>query len=171
MGRAFALVSGSTDRAVPSAVRDLTISAAASPSTSNVLYPGSDGDVVLTITNPNRVPATATGMSPPPNTTYASGYTSSALSTAQAGCSLTTSDVTWNFSTAASYSAYTLTIPLLASARGTLTVTRTNEASTTTSAPTASENAYFSMPSLTSIAATAGAGTATASSVTDGWTR
>ena len=46
---------------------------------------------------------------------------------------------------------------------GPLTVTLTNDASTTAAAPSAGENTFFSMPSLTGIAASGGAAKATTS--------
>jgi hypothetical protein len=164
------LTGGSSGEAQSASVSNLTITAVASPSATNLLYPGSNGDVVLTITNPNAIPVTVTGVNLPTNTTYASGYTTSALSVAQTGCSSVTSDVIWNYSTGASGSAHTLTTPLVVAANGTLTVTLTNDASMTAAAPAACENTYFSMPSLTGVAATAGAGTATTSPATDAWT-
>jgi hypothetical protein len=46
----------------------------------------------------------------------------------------------------------------------------TNDASMASTAPAACENTYFSMPSLTGVAATGGAATATTSPETDSWT-
>lgn len=111
----------------------------------------------------------------PTSTTYATGYTTSALTTTQSGClSTTPSDVIWNYSTTTSGSAHTLTTPLVVGAIGNandpLTVTLTNDASMTASAPAACENTYFSMPSLTGIAASGGAGTVTTTPATDAWT-
>ena len=60
---------------------DLTITAVASPSPTNILYPGGTGDVVVTITNPNAFPVTITALNLPTNTTYATGYTTSSLTT------------------------------------------------------------------------------------------
>jgi hypothetical protein len=78
--------------------------------------------------------------------------------------------VIWNFSSGVSGSAHTLTTPLVVAATGALTVTLTNDASMTTASPAACENTFFSMPSLTAVAATGGAGTATVSPTTDAWT-
>ena len=164
------LSSGSSGAAQSATVSNLSISAVASPSATNLLFPGGNGDVVVTITNPNAYPVTVTGVSLPTNTTYASGYTTSALSTAQTGCSSTTSDVIWNYSTGTSGSTHLLTTPLTVGASGSLTVTLTNDASMTAAAPAACEATYFSMPSLTAVAATGGAGTATPSPATDSWT-
>ena len=164
------LAAGSSGEAQSATVTNLTITAVASPSATNLLFPGGTGDVVATITNPNAFPVTVTGVNLPANTTYAGGFTTSALSTAQTGCSSTTSDVLWNFATGTSGSAHTLTSPLTVAANGTLTVTLTNDASMTTSAPAACEATYFSMPSLTGVAATGGAATATPSPATDSWT-
>ena len=153
---------------------NLTITAVASPSPSNLLYPGGNGDVVVTITNPNPFPVTVTAVQLPTNTTYANGYSNSGLTTAQAGCaSSTPSDVIWNYSTGTSGSSHTLTSALVVNASGQtgepLTVTLTNDASMTASAPAACESTYFSMPSFTGVTASAG-GTATTSPATDSWT-
>jgi hypothetical protein len=140
-----------------------------------LLYPGGNGDVVVTISNPNPFPVTATAVQLPTNTTYANGYTTSALSTTQTGCvSSTPSGVIWNFSTSTSGSSHTLTSPLTVAASGQannpLTVTLTNDASMTSAAPAACASTYFSLPSLTGVSATGGAATATSSPATDAWT-
>jgi hypothetical protein len=165
------LNSGSAAEAQSATVSNLTITAVASPSATNQLYPGSTGDVVATITNPNSFPVTVTGVNLPANTVYANGYTTSALSTTQTGCiSTTPSDVTWNFATSSSGTAHTLATPLTVAASGTLTVTFTNDATMTSAAPAACEGTYFSLPSLTGVAASAGTATATTSPATDSWT-
>jgi hypothetical protein len=164
------LSAGSSGEAQSSTVSNLTISAVASPSATNQLFPGGTGDVVATITNPNAFPVTVTGVNLPTNLTYANGFTTSALSIAQTGCSSGTSFVLWNFATGTSGSAHTLTSPLTVAANGSLTVTFTNDASMTTSTPAACENTFFSMPSLTGVVATGGAGTATTGPATDSWT-
>ena len=166
---------GSSGEAQSAAVSNLTIAAVASPSATNLLYPGGNGDVVLTITNPNPFPVTVTAVNLPTNITYATGYTTSALTTTQAGClAATPSDVIWNFSTGSSGSSHTLTSALNVAATGQpnnpLTVTLTNDASMTAAAPAACENTYFSMPALTGVTATGGAATATTSPTTDAWT-
>ena len=51
-----------------------------------------------------------------------------------------------------------------------LVVTFTNDAAMTVNAPAACVNTYFSMPALTGVTATGGAGTATTSPATDSWT-
>jgi hypothetical protein len=85
-----------------------------------------------------------------------------------------TSDVSWNYSTTTSGTAHTLTTPLIVGASGNannpLTVTLSSDASMTSSAPAACEGAYFSMPSLTGVAASGGPGTATSTPAVDGWT-
>lgn len=154
---------------------NLTISAVASPAAGNLLYPGGNGDVVLTISNPNSYPVAVTAVNLPTNTTYATGYTTSALSSTQTGClAATPSDVIWNYSTATSGSSHTLTTAVTVAASGQannpLTVTLTNDASMTAGAPAACENTYFSMPALTGITATGGAATVTTSPATDSWT-
>jgi hypothetical protein len=165
------LGAGSSGEAQSGSVGNLTIVSVASPSATNLLFPGGNADVVAIITNPNGFPVTITGLNLPTNTTYATGYTGSALTTTQAGClAATPSYVIWNFSSASSGSAHALTSPLTVAANGTLTVTFTNDATMTASAPTACQATYFSMPSMTGVTATAGAGTATSSPAVDAWT-
>jgi hypothetical protein len=168
------LNAGSSGEAQSASVANLTVTAVATPSATNDLYPGGTGDVVLTISNPNPFPVTVTGVSLPANTTYAAGYTTSALSTAQTGCSGSTSLVSWSFATGSSGSAHTLTTAVTVAASGQpnnpLTVVLTNDASMALAAPAACENTFFSMPSLTAVAATGGAASATVSPVTDAWT-
>lgn len=166
---------GSSGEGQSATISNLTISATASPAAGNLLYPGSNGDVVVTISNPNPYPVTITAVLLPTNTTYATGYTTSALSVTQTGClAATPSGVIWNYSTSSSGTSHTLTTPLTVAASGQtgnpLTVTFTNDASMTTSSPTACANTYFSMPSLTGVTATGGAATATTSPATDSWT-
>jgi hypothetical protein len=169
------LNAGSSGQAQSGAVSNLTISAVASPSATNLLYPGANGDVVVTISNPNPFPVTITAVGLPADTTYATGYTTSALTTTQAGCLVSTpSDVIWNYSSTTSGSSHTLATPLTVAASGQannpLSVTFTNDASMTTGAPAACESTFFSMPSLTGITATGGSATATTSPATDSWT-
>jgi len=161
------LNSGSAAEGQSATVSNLSITAVASPAATNLLYPGGNGDVVMTITNPNPFPVTVTGLNAPANAVFASGFTTSALSTAQTGCSSTTSNVIWSWATGTSGTAHTLTTALTVGAASTLTVTLTNDASMTTASPAACENTFFSMPSLTAVAATGGAGTATPSPATD----
>ncbi len=163
------LNSGSSAEGRSGSVANLTIAAVASPSPTNLLYPGATGDVVATITNPNAFPVTVTAVNLPTSTTYAGGYTTSALLTAQSGCSTTTSYVAWSYATTTSGSSHVLNSALVVGANATLTVTFANASSMTTASPTACENTYFSMPSLTGVTATAGPGTATASPATDYW--
>jgi hypothetical protein len=164
------LAAGSSAEGQAASVSNLTVAAVASPAATNLLYPGANGDVVLTITNPNVFPVTVTGFDLPTNVTYATGYTASNLTGAIAGCAAATSDVIWSYSTGTSGSVHTLTTPVTVAASGTLTVTLTNDASMTAAAPAACEAAYFSMPSLTGVVATGGAATATTSPTTDAWT-
>lgn len=169
------LSAGSSGEGQSATIQNLSISAVASPSASNLLYPGGSGDVVVTISNPNPYPVTITAVQLPTNATYATGYTTSALTTTQTGCLATTpSDVVWNYSTGTSGSSHTLTSPLTVGASGAannpLVVTLTNDASMTAAAPAACANTYFSMPALTGVTATGGAATSTTSPATDSWT-
>jgi hypothetical protein len=166
---------GSSAEGQSAAVTNITITAVASPAAGNLLYPGGSGDVVLSIANPNPFPVTITAVNLPTNTTYATGYTTSSLTTTQTGCvAATPSGVTWSYATGSSGSSHTLTTPLTVAANGQsnnpLAVTMTNDASMASSAPAACENTYFSMPSLTGVAATGGAATVTTSPAADGWT-
>jgi hypothetical protein len=164
------LTGGSSGEAQSQTVANLAITAVSTPAASNLLYPGGTGDVVVTITNSNAEPVTITAVQLPTNIIYAGGFSNATLATAQTGCSTTTSDVIWNYATGTSGSSHTLTTPLTVAASGSLVVTFTNDASMTTSAPSACENTYFSMPSLIGVTATAGAATATVSPATDAWT-
>lgn len=169
------LSGGSSGEGQSATISNLTITAVASPSPTNLLYPGGTGDVVVTISNPNPYPVTITAVQLPANTSYADGYTTSALSVQQAGCIASTpSDVTWNYATGSGGTSHTLTTPLTVAASGQannpLTVTFTSDASMALSAPAACVNTYFSMPPLTGVTATGGAATATTSPATDSWT-
>ncbi len=162
---------GSSAEGQSGTVSNLTVAAVASPAATNQLYPGGNGDAVVTITNPNTFPVTVTGVDLPANTTYAGGFTTSALSVGQTGCAAATpSDVTWTYATGSSGSVHTLTTPLTVAASATLTVTFTNDASMTLAAPAACEGTYFSLPSFTGVVATGGAATPTTSPATDAWT-
>jgi len=166
---------GSSGQGQSASVANLSISAVASPAANNLLYPGGTGDVVVSISNPNPFPVTITAVNLPTNTTYATGYTTSSLTTTQSGCLASTpSGVTWSFATGTSGSSHTLTTPLTVGASGQadnpLVVTLTNDASMASSAPAACESTYFSLPSLTGVTATGGSATATASPATDSWT-
>jgi hypothetical protein len=169
------LAGGSSGEAQSASVSNLTITAVASPAATNLLYPGGNGDVVVSISNPNPFPVTITAVNLPTNTTYANGYTTSALTTTQTGClTATPSDVIWNYSTGSSGSSHTLTTLLTVAASGQpnnpLAVTMTNDASMTAATPAACVNTYFSMPALTGVTATGGAATPTTSPTTDSWT-
>ncbi len=165
---------GSNGEAQSAGAQSLTITAVASPAASNLLYPGANGDVVVSISNPNPYPVTITAVQLPTNSTYASGYTTSALNTTQTGCDSSSSDVAWNYSNSSSGSSHTLTSGLTVGANGQandpLVVTFTNDASMGASAPQACEGSYFSMPSFTGVSATGGSATSTTSPATDAWT-
>ncbi|HET9077991.1 MAG TPA: hypothetical protein VFN68_13735 [Acidimicrobiales bacterium] len=167
------LTSGTTGgEAQAASVQNLTITASASPAAGNLLYPGGNGDVVASISNPNAFPVTITALQLPADTVYATGYTDSALATAATGCDSTSSTVTWNLSTATSGTSVQLTTALVvpaeaANVAGSLVVTLTDEAVMGAGAPSACEGKYFSMPALIGVTATGGAATATTSPTTD----
>ena len=169
------LGAGSSGEGQSATIANLTISAVSSPAATNLLYPGGTGDVVVTISNPNPYPVTITALQLPTNTTYATGYTTNALSTTQSGCLASTpSDVIWNYSSTTSGSSHTLTSAVTVGASGQandpLVVTMTNDASMTSVAPAACAGTWFSMPSLTGVTASGGAATSTTSPATDAWT-
>jgi hypothetical protein len=164
------LNSGSKALSQAASVSNVTITAATSPAPSNLLYPGGTGDVVATVTNPNKFPVTITGVNLPTNTTYAAGYSDSGLTTAVTTCDATASTVAWAFASSTSGTPHTLTSALVVGANTSLTVTFTSDAVMGTGAPSACQNNFFSMPSLTGIAASGGSGTPTTSPATDSWT-
>lgn len=167
------LNSGSSGEAASGSVSNLTITAVASPGPTNLLYPGTAGDVVLTITNPNNYPVTITALQYPSNITGAAGYSSSSLSaaSAEALCNAALSGVTWTDSTATVGASQTLSTPLVVGASGNannpLTVTLTDYATMASTSPAACESSYFSMPSLDSVTASAGGSPVTTSPTTD----
>src|SRR5579859_937314 len=163
------LSSGSSGQGQSATVSAISITAVSSPVPSNLLYPGGTGDAVMKITNPNPFPVTITAVNLPTNTTYAAGYSDAALTTPQTGCSNTTSLVSWAFATSSSGSSHTLTSPITVGASSNLTMTFTNDASMSLTTPAACEATYFSMPSLTGVAASGGQATVTVAT-TDSWT-
>ena len=168
------LNAGSSGEGQSATIANLTITAVATPSPANLLFPGNAGDAVITIANPNPYPVTITSVNLPTSAIQAGGFTTSALSTAQTGCSTSTSGVTWNFATGTSGSAHALTTALTVGASGQannpLVVTLTNDALMATASPAACANTFFSMPSLTGVTATGGSATSTVSPATDAWT-
>ena len=168
------LAAGSSGQGQSATIQNLTITAVSTPGVTNLLYPGGSGDVVLTISNPNPYPVTLTAVNLPANTVYATGYTNSGLTTANASCTGVSSLVSWNFSTSTSGTSHTLTTALTVAASGAannpLIVTLTNDAAMALTTPAACANTFFSLPSLTAVTATGGAATITTSPVTDAWT-
>lgn len=163
------LNSGSHGQAQSATVTNLTIAAVATPSPGSLLYPGGSGDVVAKITNPNPYPVTITAVNLPANTTYAAGYSDSALSTPQTGCTSTTSVVSWRYATGTSGTSHTLATSITVGAATDFTVTFTSTASMDLTSPLACVSTYFSMPSLTGVSATGGEATPTVAT-TDTWT-
>jgi hypothetical protein len=103
---------GSSGEGQSATISNLTFSAVAAPSATNVLFPGGTGDVVVTITNPNPYPVTITAIQLPTSSTFATGYTTSGLSTTQTGClAATPSGVAWNFANGTSGTTHTLSTP------------------------------------------------------------
>ena len=134
------LSSNSSGEAQSATISNVTMHAVASPAAGNLLSPGGSGDVVVTISNANPYPVTITAVQLPTSTAYATGYTTSALTTTQTGCVASTpSDVTWSFATATSGSSHALTTALTVAASGQannpMTVTLTDDASMGLSAP------------------------------------
>jgi hypothetical protein len=163
------LGSGSSGQAQSGSITNITITAIAAPSATNLLYPGGTGDVVAKITNPNAFPVTITAVNLPTNLIFAGGFSDSALATPQTGCTTATSAVGWSFATGTTASTHTLTTPITVGASSNFTVTFVNDASMALTTPLACVSTFFSMPSFTGVVATAGAATSTVAT-TDAWT-
>jgi hypothetical protein len=160
------LNSGSSGQAQSAAITNLSISAVAAPTPTNLLYPGADGDVVLSITNPNSFPVTLTGLTLPALAKNAAGYSDSALTSAVAGCTAdggaAPSLVSWKVT-----GAKTLGSAVTVDASNSLKVTLTNAATMGLSSPSACANSFFKMPALIAVAASGGAATPTAGQPTE----
>jgi len=183
------LASGSSANGQGASISNLVISDITSaPTETNKLYPSASsaspgsGDVTFTLQNPNPFPVTVTGVTIPAESLTSNdavGYTTSALSSAIAGCGATTSTVTWTGASSSGTTAETFTSgtrggetqvgAFAITANATITVTLTDDAAMDATAPLAcagtssgtSPNltyagAYFVMPALTTIAATGG---------------
>lgn len=168
---------GSSGRSQAAAsLSNLSITATASQPVGNLLYPGSTGDVVAVISNPNGFPVTITDVKLPAMTPYAIGYGDSALTTPTGGgCDASTSLVRYSFSTSTSGTTHALTSALTVAGAsggspGTLTVTFTNAATMDPASPGACAGQHFRMPSFTGVIASGGAATVTPSPTTSGWT-
>jgi archaellum component FlaG (FlaF/FlaG flagellin family) len=156
----------SNGQAQSASVANLTVTAVASPSAVNLVYPGGYGDAVVTIQNTGTAPVTITAVSLPARTVFAAGYSNSTLTTA----TTCTGSVSWRFATTKSGTSHTLTTPLTVGADSTLTVTLANDITMATNAPASCRSNWFKMPALIDVTATAGAGTETPSPATSGWT-
>jgi hypothetical protein len=171
------LNSGSSGQARLGTVSGITVTAVATPTPANVLYPHGAGDVVAKITNPNNFPVTITKLKLPKSTSFATGYSTSGLTTIKGGCGavVTGSDVSWHYSSTVTGSVHTLHTPITVAASGQsgdpLTVTFTDDAYMGTTASTTCENSFVKMPSLVGITAYGGGSSAPdASPFTDKWT-
>jgi hypothetical protein len=169
------LTASSSGEGQSATIANLTITAVATPAPGNVLFPGGAGDVVVTISNPNAYPVNITAVNLPASTTQAGGFSNSALTTAQTGCSTTTSGVSWAFATTTSGTSHSLpvggiTVGASGAANNPLVVTLNNDALMSTTSPAACANTFFSMPAFTGITATGGAATSTTTPATSGWT-
>jgi hypothetical protein len=144
--------------------------AGASPGVTNLLYPGGSGDVMATIANANPYPVTITDVLLPGKTSYAMGYTSSALGTPNASCTAATSFVGWNWSTASGASSHALSRPLTVAADSNLVVTFARDATMGSAAPAVCADTFFAMPPMTGVTLAGGPVVATPSPAVDGWT-
>jgi hypothetical protein len=165
---------GSNGLAQGGAVSNLTVTATATPSPGNLLYPGGTGDVVISISNPNPFPVTITAFALPTSSTFATGYQNSTLTTASVSCDATQSAVAYRFATGVSGSSHNLTTALVVNSSGAannpLVVTLTNDATMGAGSASGCAGQYFSMPSFSGISATAGGGTPTTTPAVDAWT-
>jgi hypothetical protein len=167
----------SSGQGMSATVSNLTITAVATPTPSNLLYPDGAGDVVAKITNPNHFPVTITKLKLPKATVYASAYSTSSLTTTKNGCgaSAAGSDVTWRYASGTTGSSHTLATALTVAAAGQsgdpLNVIFTNDAYMGTTASATCEAAFFKLPSLIGVTAYGGGSVTPASSpATDKWT-
>src|SRR3954470_19289495 len=144
------LTGGSSAEAQSGSVSNISVTAVASPAAANLLYPGGSGDVVVSISNPNSFPVTITAVNLPTNTTYATGYTDSGLTTATPGVAAADSAVAYRFATGVSGTSHTLTTPLVVAAGGQahnpLKVTLTNAATMGSTSASDCQSQYFEMP-------------------------
>jgi hypothetical protein len=168
---------GSSGQGKSQTVSNLTITAVATPTPTNLLYPDGSGDVVVKITNPNHFPVTITQVKLPHNTSYATGYSTKTLTTTKTGCGAlaTGSDVTWHYSNTTTGTTHTLHTALTVAAKTTandpLTVTLTNDGFMGTTAAATCEGVYFKLPAFTGVTAYGGGPNAvTSSPATDKWT-
>jgi len=95
-------------------VADLVIAPAAVSSTAQLLYPGTRGDAVLSVRNPNPFAVTLTGVWLPTATTFADGYADSALLQRQPGCAAATPSLVAWADTDAAPSLHVLSTPIVA---------------------------------------------------------
>lgn len=159
------LNAGSNGQAQSATITNLSVSAIATPAPATLLYPGSTGDVVISISNPNSFPVTVTGLTFPAATSNAAGYSDSLLTNAVLGCTAdgggAPSLVTWNGN-----GPKTLGTVMTVGASASLTLTLTNAAAMGLSSPQLCAGVYFKMPALSAVAATGGAAVATLSPAT-----
>ncbi len=135
------------------------------------VYPGGTGDVVVAIANPNTVSVRVTALDLPPDTTYATGFTSSAQTARRAGCSAATSGVVWNGSARARTIAARLAVPVVIGAHHTVTVTMAHGVYMKATAPAACEATYFMMPRLSGVGARTDGHVRTSAPAVDTWIR
>lgn len=167
------LANGSSGEGQSGTVSNLTITASTAASPTNLLFPGNQGDVVVTINNPNNYPVQLTALQLPSNATGAAGYSNSNLQATylEASCTGVTSGVTWTDSTVTPGASQTLSTPLVVGASGSandpLVVTLTNYATMASTSPSACEGSWFSMPSLSGVTASVSNATPTTSPAVD----
>lgn len=154
-------------RADAQTVQAISISAA-SVLQGTPLYPGGAGDVIAEITNPNGFTVTIDGVQPPPQRTFAAGYTTTDLSTPQPGCDPATSAVSWSHAGDTSRM-HALAAPVTLGPYGTLLVTFAGGAVMGLTSPSACAGTYFLMPALVAVAARQGSGPATPGPAKDWW--
>ena len=175
-GWVIGLTNGSSGQSQSANISNLTITAVAFPSPSNLLSPGNDGDVVVTISNPNAYPVTITDVQLPTNLTDATGLHDERSHDDADGVSRHHAErghvelldgLEWELAHALHPADGRGERPGEQPARGD---DLQNDSSMGSTSPTACSNTYVSMPSLTGVTATGGAATSTTSPATDGWT-
>jgi hypothetical protein len=122
--------------------------------TGTQLYPGSSGDVVVTITNPNPFPVSVDSLTLP--TTAATSFNDAALTSSDSACDAGTG-VTWNYTTKTLSGV--IVGKKVGSTNGSLTLTLTNGAAMSNASNTNCQGHFFKMPNVTAVAATSSTGT------------
>ncbi|HLY34455.1 MAG TPA: hypothetical protein VKQ07_07980 [Jatrophihabitantaceae bacterium] len=137
-------------------IADLVITGAPAPSSAQRLYPGTRGDVALSVRNPNPFPVTLRAVRLPAATVYADGFADATLREPKPDCAATTpSRVAWVDKDSPA-SAHTFSRTVVVGAKATVLLIVRDAVSMETTAPTACAGAFFKMPSFAGVDAAVG---------------